>query len=268
MVAVRPLVLFVFFFFLCRHKHCARWWFIPWRTTPFSFLFSFVYAVFLSVKYESSYSYFKQYIILIIQQSNDEKFRQLVKLAHNSPVIHFSSADQYHKLVSEAGRNYSVFVLFTATHSRYKCAPCGYVTNSADCQLNFSFYLPFSPLSFRSLHSMTSINITQLNITIYHNISWRHRALAEEFRQFGVSYEAYFGSDYLHNAEFLSHPLFLAQVEPDQCMDVFQGVSLRSHLPSKSRVFDCSIASLTPNVKMPTVPIYYSAALCTYTRRK
>jgi len=43
----------------------------------------------------------------------------------------------------------------------------------------------------------------------------------------------------LHNAEFLSHPLFLAQVEPDQCMDVFQGYQFTTvphfvHIPEGS----------------------------------
>jgi len=41
-------------------------------------------------------------------------------------------------------------------------------------------------------------------------------------RQFGVSYEAFFG-DYIHSGLFLEKPFFLGQAEPDNCMDVFQG---------------------------------------------
>lgn len=108
-----------------------------------------------------------------LSQATDDKMRQLAKLASRTPVIHIANADQYHKLISAPDRPYDVFVLFTATNPRYKCAPCG--------------------------------------------------ALAEEFRQFGVSYDAFFGGDYLNNKEFNTHPFFLAQVEPDNCMDVFQG---------------------------------------------
>eukprot|EP00026_Physarum_polycephalum_P012660 Phypoly_transcript_12986.p1 GENE.Phypoly_transcript_12986~~Phypoly_transcript_12986.p1 ORF type:complete len:349 (-),score=29.18 Phypoly_transcript_12986:50-1063(-) len=128
--------------------------------------------------------------ILSQKTEQDDKFQQLARLAQSGPVIHIRNADQYHKLISAPNRNYSVFALFTATDSRYKCAPCV--------------------------------------------------ALAEEFRQFGVSYEAYFGGDYLRNKEFLEHPFFLAHLEPDTCMDIFQSYGFSTvphmvHIPGGSK---------------------------------
>jgi len=106
-------------------------------------------------------------------ESTDEKFRQLQKMAKRSPVIHFDNAETYHKLVTDGtGRNYSFFILFTATQPKYKCGPCV--------------------------------------------------ALAEEMKNLGVSYEAYFEGDY-QSDQFLNNPLFLAKLEPDECMEVFQG---------------------------------------------
>jgi len=106
------------------------------------------------------------------ESNNDEKFRQLQKMAQRSPVIHISSSDTYNKLVADAGRNYSIIALFTATASKFNCGPCV--------------------------------------------------SIAEEMKSFGVSYEVYFGN--YQSEEFLAKPLFLAQLEPDGAMEIFQSL--------------------------------------------
>jgi len=57
-------------------------------------------------------------------ESNDAKFRQLQRMAQQAPVIPFRNAELYHSLVSDPDRNYTFFLLFTATSAQYKCATC------------------------------------------------------------------------------------------------------------------------------------------------
>jgi len=120
---------------------------------------------------------------------NDEKFRQLQKMAQKSPVIRFNTPDMYNRFVTEAGRNYSFFVFFTATHPKYNCGPCV--------------------------------------------------AIADEFTKFGASYEMFFGPGY-NSESFLEKPFFLAQLEPSDCLEVFQSYQFSTvphfaYVPSGSK---------------------------------
>jgi len=58
-------------------------------------------------------------------------------------------------------------------------------------------------------------------------------------KNFGVSYEAYFGSDY-SSEQFFAQPFFLGLLEPDNCMEVFQGYQFTTvphfvHIPPGSK---------------------------------
>jgi len=57
------------------------------------------------------------------------QLKKLQKMAKDSPVIKFN-ADTYKTYVTETERNYTVFMLFTATHHKYKCGPCRQLAES------------------------------------------------------------------------------------------------------------------------------------------
>jgi len=67
-------------------------------------------------------------LFLCIQYACSEKFAgpqfsKLQKMAKDSPIIKLNT-DLYNAYVLEPERNYSTFVLFTATHHKYNCGPC------------------------------------------------------------------------------------------------------------------------------------------------
>eukprot|EP01111_Echinosteliopsis_oligospora_P017427 TRINITY_DN753_c0_g1_i1.p1 TRINITY_DN753_c0_g1~~TRINITY_DN753_c0_g1_i1.p1 ORF type:complete len:331 (+),score=54.81 TRINITY_DN753_c0_g1_i1:62-1054(+) len=65
-------------------------------------------------------------LLLFVFPSNiqaDSKIVELERLARKDPVIKFNT-ELYKRLVADAGRNYSVIMLFTANDPRYGCSAC------------------------------------------------------------------------------------------------------------------------------------------------
>ncbi len=90
------------------------------------------------------------------------------------------------------------------------------------------------------------LNNSTNNDFIYHknkNNKYHYfRAIADEMKQFGISYEAYYGGDY-KSTEFLENPLFLGIIEPDSALEVFQGVRISCFPLSHEVIVCCSILS-------------------------